>query len=57
MVNAIDDGFGITKANKKEFEYWVDEFNLLRETNTIDKFKYGTQSILSICLCGKNFFG
>ena len=37
----IDDGFGITKANKNEFELWVDEFNLLRETITIDKFKYG----------------
>ena len=39
----IDDGFGITKANKNEFELWVDEFNLLRESITIDKFKYGNQ--------------
>ena len=37
----IDDVFGITKANKNEFKLWVDEFNLLRETVTIDKFKYG----------------
>ena len=37
----IDDGFGITEANKDEFEYWIHEFNLLRETITIDKFKYG----------------
>ena len=37
----IDDGFGITEANKEEFEFWVQEFNLLRETITIDKFKYG----------------
>ena len=37
----IDDGFGITKANKSEFEYWVSEFNALRETITIDKFSYG----------------
>ena len=37
----IDDGFGITEANKEEFEYWIHEFNLLRETITIDKFKYG----------------
>jgi len=37
----IDDGFGITKANKIEFEYWVSEFNLLRDTITIDKFSYG----------------
>ena len=39
----IDDGFGITKANKNEFETWVNEFNLLRESITIDKFKYGNQ--------------
>ena len=39
----IDDGFGITKANKNEFELWVDEFNLLRESITIDKFKYGNR--------------
>ena len=39
----IDDGFGITKANKNEFESWVNEFNLLRESITIDKFKYGNQ--------------
>ena len=37
----IDDGFGITKANKFEFEYWVSEFNLLRDTITIDKFSHG----------------
>ena len=36
----IDDGFGITEANIDEFEYWIHEFNLLRETITIDKFKY-----------------
>ena len=35
------DGFGITEANKEEFEYWIHEFNLLRETIPIDKFKYG----------------
>ena len=27
----IDDGFGITKANREEIEYWVEEFNFLRE--------------------------
>ena len=37
----IDDGFGITKANKFEFEYWVSEFNLLRDSITIDKVSYG----------------
>ena len=36
----IDDGFGITEANKEEFEFWIHKFNLLRETITIDKFKY-----------------
>ena len=39
----IDDGFGITKASKTEFEMWVNEFNTLRETITIDKFKYGNE--------------
>ena len=37
----IDDGFGVTKGSKKDFEYWVSEFNKLRETITIDNFKYG----------------
>ena len=37
----IDDGFGVTKGNRSDFEYWVSEFNSLRETITIDKFKYG----------------
>ena len=37
----IDDGFGITKGNKSEFEYWVSEFNSLRETITIDKYSHG----------------
>ena len=37
----IDDGFGIMNGNKSDFEYWVSEFNLLRETITIDKFKFG----------------
>ena len=39
----IDDGFGITIASKTEFEMWVNEFNALRETITIDKFKYGNE--------------
>ena len=37
----IDDGFGVTKGSKKEFEYWVNQLNLLRDTVTIDKFSYG----------------
>ena len=39
----IDDGFGITIASKTEFEMWVNKFNALRETITIDKFKYGNE--------------
>ena len=39
----IDDGFGITKGSKTDFEYWVSKFNMLRETITIDKFKYGDE--------------
>ena len=30
-------------ASKTEFEMWVNEFNALRETITIDKFKYGNE--------------
>ena len=37
----IDDGFGITKGNRQDFEYWVSQFNSLRETITIDKYSYG----------------
>ena len=36
----IEDGFGITKGSKKDFEYWVSEFNFLRKSITIDKFSY-----------------
>jgi len=39
----IDDGFGVTKGSKTDFEYWVSKFNMLRETITIDKFKYGDE--------------
>ena len=37
------DGFGIMEGNKLDFEYWIAEFNLLRETITIDKFKWGNE--------------
>ena len=37
----IDDGFGVTMGSKKEFEYWVSQFNSLRDTITIDKYSYG----------------
>ena len=39
----IDDGFGIMDGNKLDFEYWVSEFNLLRDSITIDKFKFGNE--------------
>ena len=39
----IDDGFGIMEGNILDFEYWIEEFNLLRETITIDKFKWGNE--------------
>ena len=53
----IDDGFGITEANKEEFEFWIHEFNLLRETITIDKFKYGsTVDFMYICVQRRLFF-
>ena len=55
----IDDGFGITKANKNEFELWVVEFNLLRENITIDKFKYGNEvDFMDLFVFeGDSFFG
>ena len=39
----IDDGFGIMEGNISDFEYWVSEFNLLRETIKIDKFQFGNR--------------
>ena len=30
-------------GNKFDFEYWVSEFNLLRDSITIDKFKFGNE--------------
>ena len=36
----IDDGFELTKVSKQDFEHWVSEFHMLRETITIDKFKH-----------------
>ena len=33
----IDDGFGITKGSKSDYEYWISEFNLRRDTITVDK--------------------
>ena len=37
----IDDGFGIIKGNKLDFEYWVTEFNASRETIATNKVIYG----------------
>ena len=31
------------EGNKSDFEYWISEFNSLRETITIDKFKWGNE--------------
>ena len=42
----IDDGFGIIEGCKSVFEYWVSEFNLLRVTITIDKYKFGNMVYL-----------
>ena len=38
----IDDGFGIFEGTQEEVEYWINQFNLLRETIKIDKWSYGT---------------
>ena len=46
----INVGFGILEGNKLNFEYWVTKFNLLQETITIDKFKFGNEEDLLTCL-------
>ena len=32
----IDDGFGITKGSTKDIGYWVSEFNLLRDSISVE---------------------
>ena len=47
------------EGNKLDFEYWVLEFNLLWQTITIDKFKFGIYEVDFIDLFiykGKEFF-
>ena len=41
FLRFIDDGFGIFEGTKKEVEYWINQFNELRKTITIDKWKFG----------------
>ena len=38
----INDGFGILEGTQNEVEYWINQFNLLRETIKIGKLPYGT---------------
>jgi hypothetical protein len=37
----IDDGFGIMEGRKKDVEYWINQFNGLRKTITINKWIFG----------------
>ena len=37
----IDDGFGIFEGTQNKVEYWICQFNLLREMFKIDKWSYG----------------
>ena len=37
----IDDGFGIMEGKKEDVKYWIDQFNSLRKTITIDKWSFG----------------
>ena len=32
----IDDGFGVFDGTRKDVEYWITQFNLLRDTIKID---------------------
>ena len=52
-----DAGFGVMERNKFDFEYWVSEFNLLRKTITIDKFKFGNEvDFMDLFICkGEEF--
>ena len=36
-----DNGFGIMEGNKEDVKYWIDQFNSLRKTITIDKWFFG----------------
>ena len=37
----IDDGFGIFYGSKEDIIYWINQFNMLRESITIDKWSIG----------------
>ena len=39
----IDDGFGGFDGTRKDVEYWITQFNLLRDTIKIDKWSFGTR--------------
>ena len=41
FVRFLDDGFGIMEGTKKDVEYWINQFNGLRKTINIDKWKFG----------------
>ena len=38
----IDDGLDFFEGNKNEVEYWISQFNLLRNMIKIDKWSSGT---------------
>ena len=44
FLRFIDDGFGIFEDTKKEVEYWINQFNGLRKTITIDKWEFGNHA-------------
>ena len=37
----IDDGFGIMERNKEDVKYWINQFNSLRKTITINTWSFG----------------
>ena len=41
FLRFIEDGFGIIEGTKKYVEYWIGQFNNLRETIKIDKWSFG----------------
>jgi len=44
FLRFIDDGFGIMEGSKIDVEYWIKQFNGLRETIKIDKWSFGNSA-------------
>ena len=43
FLRFIDDGFGVFVGTNEESEYWITQFNMLRDTIKIEKLMFGTR--------------